>query len=278
VIVVDSTGDGTAERIARRFPECRVEALPERVPQAAARNIGVAAARGTFVALTDHDCLVPPDWLARLLARHATAEYAAVAGPVVNGTPESAVGTAAFWIEFNEFTPKRPAGLVIDAPHCNICLRRTALERSEPFPLVPPAAEDLIFNHRLVEGGGRIYFDPAIVVTHVNRTRFRDYVHHQRVLGFGSAVARRLAPLRGRMFIQHPLLAPLLPLVRLGRTLTRIAQRHPERLAATLALLPLMVPGYVSWTSGFLQGRRVALNPPPRADTPRASLQQCGPT
>lgn len=278
VIVVDSTGDGTADRIAARFPTCRVVALATRTPQAAARNVGVGMARGSFVALTDHDCVVPADWLQRLVARHAAGDYAAVAGAVLNGTPRSAVGSAAYWIEFNEFTPARPPGLVTDAPHCNICLRREVLAASGPFPAVPPAAEDLIFNHQLVERGGRIFFDPRIVVMHVNRTRFADYVRHQRVLGYGSAVARRLAPLRGRMFVDHPSLAPLLPMVRFGRTVKRIAQRHPERLGPTLALVPLLVPGYVSWTAGFLQGRRAALTDPRPDDTPPASLRQCGAT
>lgn len=278
VIVIDSTGDGTADQLARRFPICRVMALPERVPQATARNIGVGMARGAFVALTDHDCIVPADWLELLLARHASGDYAAVAGAVLNGTPRSAVGTAAYWIEFNEFTPARPSGLVTDAPHCNICLRREVLTSSAPFPVVPPCAEDLIFNHQLVEAGGRIYFDPGIVVMHVNRTRFTDYVRHQRVLGYGSAIARRLAPLRGQMFVAHPSLAPLLPLVRFGRTVKRIAQRHPERLGPTLALMPLLVPGYVSWTAGFLQGRRAAISDAQPGDTPPASLRRCGAT
>ncbi len=259
VVVVDSTGDGTAERLRAHFPACRVIALERPTPQAAARNLGVAETRGRFVALTDHDCLVGPDWLARLLARHARGTYAAVAGAIENGTPWSAVGTAGYWIEFNDFTPRRPAGDVTDVPHCNVCFRREALGGPAPFPAVRPCAEDLTFNYLLTQAGGTIYFDPLIVVTHLNRTGFHPYLAHQRTLGAGSAVARRLVPLAGRVCVRHPSLALFLPALRLGRTLARVARRHPGRTPIFLGVLPLLLLGYVAWTRGFLDGCREML-------------------
>ncbi len=261
VIVVDSTADGTAERLAARFPACRTIALETRTPQAMARNIGVAAARGEYVALTDHDCLVPPDWLARLLRRHAAGEYAAVGGAVANGTPHSLVGTAAYWIEFNDFTSGRRAGPVAQVPHCNVCFRRAALASDRPFPALPPCAEDLTFNYLLTTAGETIFFDPEIVVTHLNRTRLDAFLSHQYELGRGSAIARRLVPLPGAVFVRHPVLAPALPLVRLGGTVRRVAGRHPGRLPLVSALLPLLLAGYACWTAGFLNGRRLPLEP-----------------
>lgn len=259
VVVVDSSGDGTAERIQARFPTCRVVGLSERTSQAVARNLGVSLSEGEFVAFTDHDCLVPADWLARFLHRHMTGDYAAVGGAVQNGTPMSLVGTAAYWIEFNDFTPGRSAGPISGVPHCNICFRRGSLPLPDPFPLVPPAAEDLAFNHLLVRSGATIYFDPEIVVTHVNRTSLLAYLRHQRVLGEGSAVARRLVPLAGRIFVRQPWMTPLLPLVRLGGTIFRVARRDPASLPVVMALLPLLLPGYAAWTSGFVTGCRATI-------------------
>lgn len=259
VVVVDSSADGTAERLRARFPRCHVIGLPTRTSQAVARNLGLASSRGKFVAFTDHDCLVPPHWLAGFLARHAGGNYAAVGGAVANGTPRSLVGTAAYWIEFNDFTPRRPAGPIAGVPHCNICFRRDALPLPDPFPLVPPAAEDLAFNHLLVRSGGTIYFDPGIIVTHVNRTSLRAYLVHQRVLGEGSAVARRLVPLAGRVFVRQPVMTPLLPFVRLAGTIVRVARRDPGHLPIVLVLLPLLLPGYAAWTSGFVAGCRATI-------------------
>jgi glycosyltransferase involved in cell wall biosynthesis len=265
VVVVESTGDGTAERLAARFPGCRVIAPPARTLPAEAQNIGVAAARGPFIAITNHDCLVPRDWLRRLLARHAAGAYAAVGGAVSNGTPRSLVGTAAYWSEFNEFTTGRPAGVVAGVPQCNVCFQRSALVGATPFPTVRFGAEELTFNYELTRAGGVFFFDSAIVVTHLNRTTVAAYLAHQRVLGMGSAMARRLVPLPGTVLIRHPALIPLLPLLRLIRVISRVARRHPDELPRVIGLTPLLLIGYVMWAAGFWKGSREPLDVWPKA-------------
>lgn len=260
VIVVESSGDGTAERLRARFSRCRVIAPPARTLPAEAQNIGVAAATGAFIAITNHDCVIPRDWLRRLLARHAAGTYAAVGGAVANGTPRSLVGTTAYWSEFNEFTTGRPAGEVPGVPQCNVCFRRTALVGSAPFPTVRFGAEELTFNYELTRAGGVFFFDPSIVITHVNRTTVRAFLAHQRILGIGSAMARRLVPLSGAVLIRHPALIPLLPALRLTRLLSRVARRHPGELPKVIGLAPLLLIGYAVWAAGFWRGSREPLD------------------
>ena len=266
VIVIESTGDGSAERLAASFPGCRVITPPHRTYPAEAQNIGLRKARGSYVAITNHDCRVPPNWLRLLLHRHSTGPYAAVGGAVENGTPASAVGTAAYWAEFNEFTPGRQAGSVASVPQCNVCFRRDVLIGLAPFPEVRFGAEELTFHHRLVSSGAVIFFDPAIVVTHVNRTKLREYLAHQHALGIGSAVARRMVPLRGRVLISHRWLIPALPFLRFGRVLMRAGGQGPGAFARVLALMPLLLPGYAAWARGFWQGARIPLD---EKETPR---------
>jgi GT2 family glycosyltransferase len=261
IIVVESSGDGTAERIRERFPTIRVIIPPRRTLPAEAQNIGVAAARGDFIAITNHDCLVPPNWLRAMLARHATGDYAAVGGAILNGTPESLVGSAAYWSEFNEFTIGRPPGVVPGVPQCNVCFRRSALVGPAPFPEVRFGAEELTFNFELTRAGGVFFFDPGIRITHLNRTTFTAFLNHQRVLGTGSAMARRLVPLAGGIATRHRALIPLLVPLRVGRVLQRVARRHPAQLARVLTLAPLLVAGYTVWAAGFWAGSRAALDP-----------------
>jgi GT2 family glycosyltransferase len=254
VIVVESSGDGTAERLRARFPNTRVIAPPSRTWPAEAQNIGVAAAAAPFIAITNHDCLLTSDWLRRLLARHDAGTYAAVGGAVANGTPRSLVGTAAYWSEFNEFTPGRPAGVVPGVPQCNVCFRRSALAGATPFPTVRFGAEELTFNYELTRAGGMFFFDPAIVVTHLNRTGLRAFLAHQHTLGVGSAMARRLVPLSGAVATRHRALIPLLPALRVSRVLARVARRHPAELPRMIALSPLLLLGYAVWARGFWEG------------------------
>jgi len=54
VVVDDGSTDGTADLVAREFPSCRLLVQPNRGP-GAARNAGVAAATGEWVAFLDAD-------------------------------------------------------------------------------------------------------------------------------------------------------------------------------------------------------------------------------
>jgi glycosyltransferase involved in cell wall biosynthesis len=256
IIVVDSSGDGTAPQLRASFPTITIIELPRQTPQAAARNIGVACSRAQFIAFTDQDCIVPPDWLLRFVAWHSRAKYDAVGGAVGNGTPESAVGTASYLIEFNEFLPTGIPGFAEMIPHCNICFRREVFTSVGPFLEVPSGAEDLLYNFLVCQNGGRLLCDPNIVVTHINRTNFSAFLQHQWVLGFGSAVARRLATLKGQPFVRYPILSYSLPLVRLVRTFSRLLRYNRPALRQYLQLLPFLIPGYFRWTSGFLAGVR----------------------
>jgi GT2 family glycosyltransferase len=262
IIVVDSSGDGTAAQLRASFPTITVIELQRQTPQAAARNIGVACSQAQFIAFTDQDCIVPPDWLLRFVAWHGRGNYDAVGGAIGNGTPESAVGTASYLIEFNEFLPTGTPGFAEMIPHCNICFRREVFTTVGPFLEVPPGAEDLLYNFFVRQSGGRLLCDPNIVVTHINRTDFSSFLQHQWVLGFGSAMARRLATLKGQSFVRYPILSYSLPLVRLVRTFSRLLRHNRPALRQYLQLLPLLIPGYCRWTSGFLAGvRSHALEP-----------------
>jgi GT2 family glycosyltransferase len=259
IVVVDSSVDGTAERLRHDFPTITVIALEQQTHQSIARNIGIAHTQAPFIAITDQDCLVPPDWLARLLARHQEDDYAVVGGSIGNGTPDSVVGTASYLIEFNEFLPTGSSHLVPMVPHCNVCFRREAFSTVGPFVAVPPGAEDQVYNFLLCQKGQRILFDPTIVVTHLNRTDFSAFLRHQRLLGFGSAIARRTVAIPGQLFVHHPKLAYTLPFVRLLRTQARLLTTNRPAFLRSLRLLPLLMPGYVSWTQGFRAGLRHTL-------------------
>lgn len=258
IVVVDSSANGTAERLQRDFPMIEVVGLAQQTPQSIARNIGVARTHAPFVAITDHDCVVPPDWLARLLAHHREGEYAVVGGAVGNGTPTSAVGTASYLIEFNEFLPAGKPRLVTMVPHCNVCFRREVFTTVGSFVAVPPGAEDLVFNFLICQQGGRILFDPAIVVEHLNRTAFLRFLRHQRLLGYGSAVARQTVALKGQILLRRPSLIYSLPFVRLVRTAARLAVSNRLTLLRYLSLLPILLPGHLTWTWGFRSGVRQA--------------------
>ncbi len=261
VLVVDSSDDGTERLIAEHFPKVQLIHLPERTLPGGARNIGIRAARGRIVALTDADCVVPPTWLERVVERHDGAQLAAVGGAVENGLPESAVAWSGLLVEFNEFLARSPERTTALLPTCNVAFRRDVFERHGVFPEDLWPSEDHIFSQRLADAGETLLFDPELRVRHLFRPTFGGFLRHQRRLGAASAAARRRTRLPHAWMVNSPL-RWLVPLFRLVRIETRLASRDLPNLIRFNALLPLCLPGLIMWGVGFCRGFAPAEEPP----------------
>lgn len=94
IVVVDNASrDGTAEMVAREFPEVRLIVMPhDRHGACETFNIGFAAARHELVAILDDDIVMQPEWLERATERmvREPETTAIVSTQVVEpGTPQS---------------------------------------------------------------------------------------------------------------------------------------------------------------------------------------------
>ncbi|MBA2545256.1 MAG: glycosyltransferase family 2 protein, partial [Solirubrobacterales bacterium] len=100
VIVVDSGSDDCADYVAAAYPEVSVLRSERRLWPGAARNHGLRAARGDWVAFLADDSAPRPDWLSRRAGFHRRG-FELVGGAVVNGTPGHPVGTAGYYLEYS---------------------------------------------------------------------------------------------------------------------------------------------------------------------------------
>lgn len=198
IVVDDGSDDGTPALLRLHFRQVLCLSQPHRGP-AAARNRGIAAARGDVVAFTADDCLVPPDWLARLAEGLGnTPEAAGVGGyrvPAAGLAETSAYSRYEHWQLAQSYPRLRdarfggsetPAG----AAH-NVAYRRAVLDEArgfdERFPY--PAGEDEELKSRLCDRGHRLLYLP-IPVAHLNpgdRTHFRQRAYRR---GRGGAYFR----------------------------------------------------------------------------------------
>ncbi|MFN0243354.1 MAG: glycosyltransferase family 2 protein [Planctomycetota bacterium] len=72
VVVDNSSGDGTAEMIARDYPDVRLIVMPHsRYGACETFNIGFASAQTELTAILDDDIVMPPEWLERATRRIA---------------------------------------------------------------------------------------------------------------------------------------------------------------------------------------------------------------
>jgi GT2 family glycosyltransferase len=186
VLVVDDGSVDDSAAIAARH-RCRVIRTPNQ-GLSAARNLGIAAARGEIVAFVDADARPDPHWLHYLADAFAHGEFVGVGGP---NLPYPGDGEVA------ECVAQAPGGpihvLLSDReaehiPGCNMAFRRSALEQIGGFdPQFRAAGDDVDLCWRLQERGGRLGFAAAAVVWHHQRDSVRGYWRQQ--LGYGRAEA-----------------------------------------------------------------------------------------
>lgn len=194
VIVVVSGSPRTARVVRERFPEVRLVELPEPVLPGAARNAGLALARGDVVSFPGSHVRLEPGSLAARLAAHRRG-YPMVTGAMRNDN-RTAAGWAAYLLDHAPVLPGRPAGeLPFAPPHCSY--DREILTRVGGFPEDLRAGEDTAVNVELFRRGYRAWFEPSIVLHH--RSPCTDLAglarHHiRRGLGMAAVIERTTPP------------------------------------------------------------------------------------
>ena len=273
LIVVDSSTDRTPEIVEREFLPARLIHLDKRTYAGAARNIGIRSSRGRYCLMIDSDCIAAPGLLGKVLARHSEGEYAAVGGSLANGTPGSLSGTVGYLIEFKEFMPAAPLRFEKSIPTANIAYRREVFDRHGFFDDDLWLGEDILFNWKVYSVGERILFDPAMAVTHLNRTGWREVLSYQTSLGRLSAEARRRGGLPGSFLLRSPVLVLVAPFGRTFRAARWLLACDRKTFALFMFIWPLYLLAASFWSFGFMQGAmQYESAPGETSSTPSAGL------
>lgn len=257
VIVVESSGDDTAEMVSKRYPKIRVIELPERAYPGTARNHAVRSAKGKYLAFTDTDCLVHEDWLQQLVNSHEKG-YRIVGGKVKNGTPTSIMGTIDYLLEFSDLLKPFETTHNTHFGTCNLSIEKKVFNEFGLF-IDQIKGSDSIYCRRVKEKGVTLFHQPRAVIWHRNRSNLRKIIKNQFELGYGAAINRHKYNLKGKVFVNYPILIPLLPFVRFFAIGSRLLRYSWLNFIKFMLLSPLIMIILFRYTAGFIKGRRSAL-------------------
>ena len=187
VIAVDNRStDRTAAVMSRHA--CRMVAERRVQSSYAARNAGLAEARGSILCFTDADCLPQPGWIRALVAVLADDDAGGAAGRI-----EGAPGTTLverFQVDervldaANAFTrPTLPF-----AQTANAAYRRVVFERVGLFDPSLVSGGDLDLSWRMQRAGWGLAYAPGALIRHRHRTTFRGLVKLYAKNGHGAAL------------------------------------------------------------------------------------------
>ncbi len=232
ILVVDSASPpAAAERIAALAAQHGARLIrTDRAGLSLARNLGLAAAAGSWVAYLDDDAVPAPDWQSRLLARIAAlpADIGVVGGrimprweaPLPAWWPRGLRGvlTIVEWEGCGEVGRGTPPDVAVYG--ANMAFAAQALSDVGGFPealgrigdrLLSGEEEEVVA--RLKARGLRAYYDGAVTVGHsIQQDRLQPAWLLNRLLWQGATDAlrqrslRRTAAAAGKLAVQAPLL------------------------------------------------------------------------
>ena len=258
VIVVESSGDGTADVVRECFPDVRLIESRSRLLSGAARNMGAGVSSGEILLFVDSDCVAESSWIQKMWDAHLGFDGAAVGGAVLNGNPEVPVSVASYITEFSVFFPYGQTRCMEYLCAGNVSYKADVFRRYGGFDPDQPLYVDLMFNKKLFAAGEKLLFRPDITVTHRHREGLREYLDHEVGRGRAAVAARRRGLLVGKWWVKHPALASLLiPALFLQKAVVfpcRFVRTYPSKLGSLARALPYVWIGLTFWHYGFLRG------------------------
>jgi glycosyltransferase involved in cell wall biosynthesis len=180
VIVVDDGGKTSLDDVISLFQkQINLTLLTQshRGP-ASARNTGASRANGSFLAFTDDDCQLAPNWLRNFAAHFTTLPDHAIGGRTLNALPDNLYSTASqlvinYLYTYYNSDPHHACFLTSN----NLALPADRFHTVGGFNTTFPqaAGEDREFCNRWLHHGYRLIYAQDVIIYHAHDLSFRTF-------------------------------------------------------------------------------------------------------
>lgn len=251
VIIVNSSQETiTSNLITSQFPDIHFYQSPTRLYPHAARNIGIACAKGSFIVLTDPDCIASPTWLETLVACHQTGVE------IVGGSHSLASGgllpTAVHLIKFYWILPNLPSGTRDILPSANVGYSRDVLQQTGELKGAVFCG-DAVLAWEAGKLGYPLHFAPSAIIHHHHDDTLKDIITVRYARGHEFIIERityfEWSTSYLILYLALFWLQPFLVLFRAGKDTWRAGWFR-----LFVMTLPLQFLGHLAWTLGETRG------------------------
>lgn len=192
VIVVDNASDTPLSPVVDAFP--RAQCLREtKQGSYAARNRGIAEARGDVLAFTDADCTPAPAWIGEGVQTLHREQADAAAGAVAFTFQGKEPNPWEYYDAQVYLQQEKNVRTLGAASTANLFVTREAIEHFGCFNEDLQSGGDFEFTRRISQGDGTLVYAPAAVVKHPARASFAEILKRDRRVQEGSIILRREA-------------------------------------------------------------------------------------
>lgn len=263
LIIIDNNSTDKSASIIRGF-DVRYF-FEKRRNRSIARNTGIRAACGDYIAFTDADCIVDRDWLRRLMTGFDGGRVGGCGGRTVSYKPSNFIERYLDWFFFKKqfvktgnFVEDFFTGLIFGTH--NLIFRADVLRRTGLFDEKMTASEDIDLVWRVCLHGYQVRYAPSAVVRHRRKASFTElmkevfeYTYWQYVL---------LRKYDGMLGISIDWFLHMLNILRVPAELVRISMRQETDTRFLYALFDCLwdlaapVTGFYARMQSGLEGIR----------------------
>lgn len=193
VIVVDGNSTDKTRDIVKKYPVKLV--VEKNKGLNAARNTGIKNSNGEIIAFTDCDCVVPSNWITKIVENFKDSQVSCVGGSAkgvcIDFISEYADNSIVPLMpsfkkrkELNMVKPflRHPAG-------CNMAFRRKVAEEVGCFDeSIQYGFDEVEFTERVCRAGYKMVLDPNVFVWHRHRSTLKEFLKQNFEYGRGIGV------------------------------------------------------------------------------------------
>ena len=193
VIVVDGNSTDKTREIVKKYPVKLI--VEKRKGLNIARNTGIKCGNGEIVAFTDADCVVPSNWITKIVENFKDPKVSCVSGSakaldndfISQYADNSIVRLMPFFTKREELEKvkpffRHPAG-------CNMAFRRKVAEEVGYFDeKIQYGFDEVEFADRVCNAGYKMVLDPDVLVWHKHRSTLKEFLKQNFQYGKGSGL------------------------------------------------------------------------------------------
>lgn len=249
ILVLCCCQDGTAEHVAKYFPNVTLVHFLQRLGIPELRAIGMERAKGEIISIIEDHCIVQEGWFREILSAHEKG-YQAVGGTVINGSIERLTDWAVFLCEYSGVMPPIPDGEVSSITGNNASYQKAILDHVDDS--IKKNCWEYFLHQELSRQGVRFLSAPSIIVSHKKEFGFWYFITQRYNYSRSFAGMRR-----NRTSLPQRLLyccaSPLLPGLMLWRMTRQVLNKH-QHVDKFLWSLPLQGAFMISYAVGEFVG------------------------
>ena len=249
IIVIDRTLNESEQYLKENFPRVNLikRSAPCGIPEM--RAIGIENAGGEYLVITEDHCIVPPNWLAKIIEAHKTG-YKVVGGAVENASSERLIDWAVFLCEYSNFMPPIIEGETQFLTGNNTSYKRSVIDQLDDS--LKRNYWEYFLQAELKRRNITFYSVSTLIINHKKEFGFFYFLsqrfHYSR--SFAAMRKNQSSTLKQIIYILY---TPILPFHLIWRIAQNVHQKRRNYKEFFLSL-PLLVIFMMSYAVGELTG------------------------